>query len=73
MYSSCAASVINSSVRLWALDGEEGGKAIEVEGVIWILPLVEGLAAVTGLSVGVGGGLGGGSGGTMVVTTSPAH
>ena len=65
--------MINSSVHLWALDGEEGGKAIEVEGVIWILPLVEGSAAVTGLSVVVGGGLGGGSGGTMVVTTSPAH
>ena len=65
--------MINSSVYLWALDGEEGGKAIEVEGVIWILPLVEGLAAVAGLSVVVGGGLGGGSGGTMVVTTSPAH
>ena len=65
--------MINSSVRLWALDGEEGGKAIEVEGVIWTLPLVEGSAAVTGLSVVVGGGLGGGSGETMVVTTSPAH
>ena len=65
--------MINSSVRLWALDGKEGGKAIEVEGVIWILPLVEGSAAVTGLSVVVGGDLGGGSGGTMVVTTPPAH
>ena len=65
--------MINSSVHLWALDGEEGGKAIKVEGVIWILPLVEGLVVVTGLSVVVGGGLGGGSGGTMVVTTSQAH
>ena len=65
--------MINSSVHRWALDGEEGGKAIEVEGVIWISPLVEGSAAVTVLSVVLGGGLGGGSGGTMVVTNSPAH
>ena len=65
--------MINSSVHQWALDGEEGGKAIEVEGVIWIFPFVVGLAAVTVLSVVVGGGLGGGSWGTMVVTNSPAH
>ena len=65
--------MINSSVHRWALDGEEGEKAIEVEGVIWILPLVVGLVAVMVLSVVVSGGLGDGSGGTMVVTNSPAH
>ena len=37
---------------------KKGGKAIEVEGVIRILPLVEGSATVTGLSLVVGGGLG---------------
>ena len=65
--------MINSSVHQWALDGEEGGKAIEVEGVIWILPLVVGSAAVMVLLIVAGGGLGDGSGGTMVVTNSPAH
>ena len=54
-------------------DGKEGGKAIEVEGVIWILPLMVGSVTVTVLSVVVSGGLGGGSRGTMVVTNSPAH
>ena len=65
--------MINSSVHRWALDGEEGGKATEVEGVIWILPLIVGSVAETVLSVVVSGGLGGGSGGTMVVTNFPAH
>ena len=72
-YSSYAASVINSSVCRWARDGEEGGKATEVEGVTLEMSPVVGLVVVTVLTVVVTGGLGGGSGGTSVVTSSPAH
>ena len=71
-YSSCAASVINSSVHRRAHDGEEGGKATEV-GVTLELSLVVGLVVVTVLSVVVTDGLGGSSRGTSVVTSSPAH
>ena len=72
MYNSWAASVINSSVRLWAAD-EDNITAMEVEGVIIGLSFLFHLEASVGMSAAAICILGGGSGGVMLATNSIAR